>query len=61
MRVRIVVTPGVGLALQPVGERGKLGRLAEHIFCRQHPELDLVDRQQILDSSTLATESSISP
>ena len=44
-----VVAPGVGLALQPVGERAELGRLAEHVLRRQHPELDLVDRQQILD------------
>ena len=27
----------------------KLGRLAEHVLGRQHAELDLVDRQQILD------------
>ncbi len=45
----IVVAPGVGLALQPVGERRKLGRLAEHVLGRQHAELDLVDRQQVLD------------
>ena len=44
-----VVAPRVGLLLQPIDELAEFGGLAEHILRRQHPELDLVDRQQILD------------
>ena len=44
-----VVAPGVGFLLQPVDQLAELGRLAQHVLGRQHPELDLVDRQQVLD------------
>ena len=44
-----VVAPGVRLLLQPVDQLAEFGGLAQHVLGRQHPELDLVDRQQVLD------------
>ena len=44
-----VVAPGVRLLLQPVDQPAEFGRLAQHVLGRQHAELDLVDRQQVLD------------
>ena len=44
-----VVAPGVGLLLQPVDQPAEFGGLAEHVLGRKHAELDLVDRDQVLD------------